>query len=44
MRRAIEIGEKTIGNDHPDQATRFNNLAGLLSAQVSLSPPSLRLL
>ena len=33
MRRAIEIGEKTIGNDHPDQATRFNNLALLLKVR-----------
>ena len=35
MRRAIEIGEKTIGNDHPDQATRFNNLALLLQVRGS---------
>ena len=32
--RAIEIGEKTLGPDHPELATRLNNRAGLLAAQV----------
>ena len=32
--RAIEIGEKTLGPDHPDLATRLNNRAGLLRKQV----------
>ena len=32
--RAIEIGEKTLGPDHPDLATRLNNRAELLRAQV----------
>ncbi|CAN0344597.1 unnamed protein product, partial [Ectocarpus sp. 6 AP-2014] len=31
--RAIEIGEKTLGPDHPDFATSLNNRAGLLQAQ-----------
>ncbi|CAN0333504.1 unnamed protein product, partial [Ectocarpus sp. 12 AP-2014] len=31
--RAIEIGEKTLGPDHPALATRLNNRAELLSAQ-----------
>ena len=29
-RRAIEIGEKVLGKDHPDVATSYNNLAMLL--------------
>lgn len=33
--RAIEIGEKTLGPEHPDLATRLNNRAELLKAQVS---------
>jgi tetratricopeptide (TPR) repeat protein len=32
-RRALAIGEKTLGPDHPDVATRLNNLASLLQAQ-----------
>ncbi len=32
-RRALAIGEKTLGPNHPDVATRLNNLALLLSAQ-----------
>ena len=32
--RAIEIGEKTLGPDHPDLATRLNNRAWLLKKQV----------
>ena len=32
--RAIEIGEKTLGPDHPDLATRLNNRARLLESQV----------
>ena len=32
-KRAIEIGEKTLGTDHPDVATRYNNLAELYRAQ-----------
>ena len=34
--RAIAIGEKTLGPEHPDLATRLNNLANLLRAQVRL--------
>lgn len=33
-RRAIEIGEKTLGPDHLDLAPRLNNLALLLKKQV----------
>jgi len=33
--RAVEIGEKTLGPNHPDVATGLNNLALLLKAQVS---------
>ena len=35
-RRAIEIGEKALGKDHPNVAIRYNNLASLLqdSGQV----------
>jgi tetratricopeptide (TPR) repeat protein len=32
-RRAIEIGEKTLGKEHPDVATQYNNLALLLRDQ-----------
>ena len=32
--RAIEIGEKTLGPNHPDLAVWLNNLAGLLESQV----------
>ena len=32
--RAIEIGEKTLGPDHPDLATLLNNRARLLQQQV----------
>ncbi|CAN0500846.1 unnamed protein product, partial [Ectocarpus sp. 8 AP-2014] len=31
--RAIEIGEKALGPDHPDIATRLNRRAGLLRLQ-----------
>lgn len=33
--RAIEIGEKTLGPDHPDLAARLNNRASFLAEQVS---------
>ena len=33
IRRAIEIGEKVLGKDHPDVAGRYNNLANLLKEQ-----------
>lgn len=33
--RAIQIGEKTFGSEHPDFDVWLNNLAGFLSAQVS---------
>ena len=32
FRQAIEIGAKTLGEDHPAYATRLNNLALLLQA------------
>jgi tetratricopeptide (TPR) repeat protein len=32
-RRAIEIGEKVLGKDHPNVATWYNNLALLLKVQ-----------
>ncbi len=32
-RRAISIGEKTLGPEHPNLATRLNNLAGLYQDQ-----------
>ena len=32
--RAIEIGEKTLGPEHPSLATTLNNRAGLLEQQV----------
>ena len=35
--RAIEIGEKTLGPDHPNIATRLNNLATLLQDQRKLA-------
>jgi len=31
--RAIEIGEKALGKDHPDVAVWYNNLAVLLQAR-----------
>lgn len=41
--RAIEIGERALGRDHPDVATGLANRAGLLMAQVGvvLCPRSL---
>ena len=33
--RAVVVFEKSLGSDHPNVATAFNNLAGLLYAQVS---------
>jgi tetratricopeptide (TPR) repeat protein len=36
-RRAIEIGEKNLGRDHPDVAIRLNNLAQLLQATNRLA-------
>ncbi len=33
FRRAIEIGEKILGKDHPTVARNYNNLAGLLQKQ-----------
>ena len=39
--RAIEIGEKVLGKDHPDVAVWYNNLAGLYQAQVRLFSPFL---
>lgn len=32
--RAIEVGEKMVGHDHPYLATSFNNRAELLRAQA----------
>jgi len=32
MRRALAIDEKSLGPDHPNVATRLNNLAQLLQA------------
>ena len=32
--RSLEIGKKTLGEDHPDFAPYLNNLAELLRAQV----------
>jgi tetratricopeptide (TPR) repeat protein len=32
-RRAIEIDERVFGKDHPNVATDYNNLAGLLQDQ-----------
>lgn len=34
IERAIEVGEKTLGPEHPDLATRLKNLAGNLKFQV----------
>ncbi|CAN0540172.1 unnamed protein product, partial [Ectocarpus sp. 8 AP-2014] len=31
--RAVAIGEKVLGKEHPDLATWLNNLAGLLHKQ-----------
>jgi len=33
FRRAIEIGEKVLGKDHPNVAVWYNNLAVLLRQQ-----------
>lgn len=33
-RRAVEIMEATLGNDHPQYAILLDNLAGLLNTQV----------
>ena len=33
-KKAIVIGEQTLGKDHPDVATRYNNLAGVYKAQA----------
>lgn len=35
--RAIEIGERTLGPDHPDLAKWLNNRAGLLESQVRVN-------
>lgn len=32
--RSFEIGEKTLGPDHPHLATQLHNRAGLLTKQV----------
>ncbi|CAN0486816.1 unnamed protein product [Scytosiphon promiscuus] len=32
--RAINIGEVSVGPDHPDQAIRLRNRAGVLTSQV----------
>ena len=32
FRQALEISRETLGEGHPDYATRLNNLAGLLAA------------
>ena len=37
MRRALEIGEKSFGPDHPKVAIRLNNLASLLQSTNRLS-------
>jgi tetratricopeptide (TPR) repeat protein len=39
-RRAIEIDEKALGKEHPDVATRCNNLASLLQDRASMPRPS----
>lgn len=36
FQRALAIGQKTLGPDHPNQATRLNNLAGVLKDQGDL--------
>ena len=43
-RRALAIGEASLGNDHPDVATRLNNLAQLLKAtnQLGEAEPLMR--
>lgn len=38
--RAIEIGEKTVGPDHPDIASRLNRRAGVLRLQVRIGQRS----
>jgi hypothetical protein len=35
QRRALAIGEKALGPDHPDVATWVNNLASLLQVRGS---------
>ena len=37
MRRALAIDEASFGKDHPDVATRLNNLAQLLKATNRLA-------
>ena len=37
--RAIAMGEKTLGPDHPTVATRLNNLASLLQVRGSTTRP-----
>jgi hypothetical protein len=37
MKRALAIDEAAFGPDHPDVATRLNNLAGLLQATSRLA-------
>ncbi|MDZ7905982.1 MAG: tetratricopeptide repeat protein [Cypionkella sp.] len=37
MRQAMEIDRKALGEDHPDYATRLNNLASLLRATGRLA-------
>ncbi|WP_200867669.1 tetratricopeptide repeat protein [Acidithiobacillus thiooxidans] len=37
FRRALEVREKVLGQEHPDTATSLNNLAGLLQAQGKLT-------
>ncbi len=37
MRRALDISERTLGHDHPTDATRLNNLASLLKDTNRLS-------
>ena len=31
--KALEVRERTLGNDHPDTATTYNNMAGVYQAQ-----------
>jgi hypothetical protein len=39
-RRAIEIDEKILGKEHPDVATRYNNLAYCFRTRQSMPRPS----
>ena len=39
-RRAIEIGEKALGKDHPNVAIRYNNLASCFRPRASMTRPS----